>query len=104
MANASLFTLTLTRKDGQFVSMFLDEAVSEDPRFLVAAVGEMKTAVRKMPARKGSLTEVVDTSKHSEDTLAKVHAVLAQTGLSLDRADGVINDLQNIGILFRERI
>lgn len=40
---------------------------------------------------------------HDEDTMAKVHAVLAAAGLDEVQRTDAVNSLQNAGILFRER-
>jgi hypothetical protein len=59
MADRKLFTLTLSDRQGRYVSYLLDEAVSDQPDFLVAAIAEMKgtllgepehTATRRNPA------------------------------------------------------
>lgn len=42
MADRKLFTLTLSDRQGRYVSYLLDEAVSDQPDFLVAVIAEMK--------------------------------------------------------------
>lgn len=45
-----------------------------------------------------------ETVTHTEDTLQKVHTVLLTVpGVDADMAVDIINDLLNVGILFRER-
>lgn len=45
----------------------------------------------------------VETLYHDDQTISKVHDVICSLGLA-EHANDIINDLQNCGILFRERI
>lgn len=47
---------------------------------------------------------VVDVSKHNEATLGKVRAGLAKARIPKDKIDDAIREMQNYGIIFRERI
>lgn len=41
--------------------------------------------------------------EHTEDTMRKVRSALMVSGLNPDQIDDAINEMQNEGILFRER-
>lgn len=41
---------------------------------------------------------------HTEETLMKVHMALVKSGLHPNAADNAVREMQNAGILFRERI
>jgi hypothetical protein len=49
-------------------------------------------------------TQIVDRTTYSEDTLEKVRDTLRDTGRSEYEANEIIRVLQNVGILFRERL
>lgn len=40
---------------------------------------------------------------HNEDTLRKVYQALLENGIYGQKATDVVNSMQNLGILFRER-
>jgi hypothetical protein len=47
---------------------------------------------------------IVDITRHSEDTLSKVHAALFKCGITgVHQRTDLISEMQNAGILFRER-
>ncbi len=48
-------------------------------------------------------SDMIDETYHDEDTLLKVYEVLDQW-ITPKLAQNIINDLQNAGILFRERL
>lgn len=50
----------------------------------------------------GVVTEVRET--HDQDTMSKVYSSLARAGLTHQQLLDVVNDMQNQGILFRERL
>lgn len=47
--------------------------------------------------------DVLDEEFHDEDTLFKVYDALRRTGLDEQQARHAIMEMQNVGILFRER-
>ena len=55
--------------------------------------------------RDESSSRVIDRTSHSEDTLARVYAVMQkECGLDSNSAERVVLSLLNKGILFRERV
>lgn len=48
--------------------------------------------------------QIRDESYYTEETLYKVYRALRASGMSEDQSERAINEMQNAGILFRERI
>jgi hypothetical protein len=49
-------------------------------------------------------TRIKDITTHNDDTINKVIKIFLVHGLSIAEINDIIDDLQNVGILFRERL
>jgi hypothetical protein len=88
-----------TEGDEAWASTFQD--LSELARNLGDAHGYV--SVSSSPLGEDSDDAPEEDLFYDEETLFKVMRVLRERGLSRVRVESVINDLQNAGILFRER-
>ena len=66
-----LFNLTLSNRAGQYVGILIDEAVSEDPEFLVSAMARAKQALAAMPPKPHPAEAVIAE-------LAEAHRVVSE--------------------------
>lgn len=67
------------------------------PAYVSTGMSEVSDAVAEHPG-------FVDETWHDENTLFKVLDAIEEYGYTRDSAMGIIQGLQNAGILFRERV